>query len=88
MVASKAVAASSRKDSSAPTAWMSEHVLGIKVLEPGCKKIRITPHLGNLQWAEGTYPTPYGVLKVRHERGADGKIKTTYKAPRGVRVVK
>lgn len=73
---------------SGPTAWMSEHVLGIEVLEPGCSKIRITPHLGKLQWAEGTYPTPYGVVKVRHERRTDGTIKTTYKAPRGVKVVK
>lgn len=73
---------------SGPTAWMSEHVLGIKVLEAGCKKIQITPHLGKLQWAEGTFPTPHGILKVRHEKQPDGTVKTTFKAPKGVKVVK
>lgn len=71
---------------SGPTAWLSEHVLGIKVLEPGCKKLSITPHLGNLEWAEGTFPTPMGVLSVRHEKRSDGTVKTTYKAPKGVKV--
>lgn len=71
---------------SGPTAWLSEHVLGIKVLEPGCKRLSITPHLGNLEWAEGTFPTPKGILKVRHEKQANGSIKTTYKAPKGVKV--
>ncbi len=71
---------------SGPTAWMSEHVLGVKVLEPGCKKVSITPHLGKLEWAEGTFPTPKGVIEIRHEKKADGTVKTTYKAPKGVKV--
>ncbi len=73
---------------SGPTAWMSHHVLGVEVVEPGCKKVRITPHLGKLQWAEGTYPTPNGVIRIRHEKKADGTIKSTIKAPKGVKVVK
>lgn len=73
---------------SGPTAWISEHVLGIKVLEPGCRKIGITPHLGTLQWAEGTYPTPKGMLWVRHEKRPDGSIKTIFKAPKGVKVLR
>lgn len=72
---------------SGPTAWLSEYVLGISILEPGCKTIQIAPHLGDLQWAEGTYPTPMGVIHVRHDKNADGKIKTTYDAPKGVKVV-
>ena len=67
---------------------MSEHVLGVKVLEPGCKKVSIKPNLGNLKWAEGTFPTPHGVIKIRHEKQSDGTVKTTYKAPKGVKVVK
>lgn len=73
---------------SGPTAWMSTHVLGVEILEAGCKKVRITPHLGNLQWAEGTYPTPYGQISIRHERKADGSVKSTVKAPKGVKVLK
>lgn len=73
---------------SGPTAWLSRHVLGVEILEPGCRRVRITPHLGHLQWAEGTYPTPYGVIRVRHERMNDGTIRSDIKVPKGVKVVK
>ena len=73
---------------SGPTAWMSEHVLGVEILEPGCRKVRITPHLGKLLWAEGTYPTPYGQIQIRHEKQPDDNVKSTIKAPNGVKVVK
>ena len=72
---------------SGPTAWMSTHVLGVQILEPGCRKVSVTPHLGNLQWAEGTYPTPKGEIQIRHEKQADGTVKTKVKAPKGVKVV-
>lgn len=73
---------------SGPTPWMTRHILGVEVLEPGCSKIRVTPHLGNLEWAEGTYPTPYGIISIKHERRPDGSIKSTVNAPRGVKIVK
>ena len=73
---------------SGPTAWLSEHVLGVEVLEPGCKKVRITPHLGDLELAEGTFPTPYGVIEISHRKSADGKIVSKIKAPKGVKIVK
>lgn len=73
---------------SGPTAWLSNHVLGVEILEPGCKKVRITPHLGNLQWAKGTYPTPYGQIRIHHQKLADGTVKSSIEAPKGVKVVK
>jgi len=72
---------------SGPTAWLSEHVLGINIMEAGCKTIKIEPHLGDLKWVEGTFPTPLGVIHVRHEKNAEGKIKTTYSAPKGIQVL-
>ncbi|MDR3228763.1 MAG: hypothetical protein LBT53_05060 [Puniceicoccales bacterium] len=72
---------------SGPTAWLSEHVLGVKVVEPGCKVLKIEPHLGDLQWVEGTFPTPHGVVRIRHEKDATGKIKTTVNAPAGVKIL-
>jgi len=71
---------------SGPAPFIAEYVLGVRVLEPGCRKVAIVPGLGDLEWAEGTYPTPYGALYVRHEKTADG-VKTTFKAPDGVEVV-
>lgn len=72
---------------SGPTPWLSEYVLGINVLEAGCKKIKIEPHLGDLEWAEGTYPTPLGIIEIRHEKQSDGTIKSNIKAPEGIEVV-
>lgn len=68
------------------TPWLSEHVLGIRILEPGMKKIRIEPHLGDLEWAEGTYPTPYGDIRISHHKSADGSIDTKYEVPEEITV--
>ena len=72
---------------SGPTPWLSEHVLGIKIMAPGCSIIKIEPHLGDLQFAEGTYPTPYGVVKVKHTKLSNGKIKTTVNAPGQIKIL-
>ena len=71
---------------SGPTAFMSQTVLGVKPLEPGFKRVRVAPELGNLKWAEGTYPTPLGSIHVRHERRADGTIASKIDAPPGIKV--
>jgi hypothetical protein len=73
---------------SGPTAWLTEHVLGVQVVAPGCKAIRVEPHLGNLIWVEGTFPTPLGVVHIKHTKDANGKIITDVKAPKGVKVLK
>ena len=69
---------------SGPTAWLSRYVLGIDPVSP-CE-IVIRPHLGDLQWAEGTFPTPCGVVKVRHEKGPDGRVNTAVNAPEKVKI--
>ncbi len=66
------------------TPWLSENVLGIKILEPGCKKVKIEPHLGDLEWAKGTYPTPYGDIYVSHVKKTDGTIESQVEVPEGV----
>ncbi len=71
---------------SGPAAFMSQRVLGVQPLEPGCKRVRVEAQLGRLKWAEGTYPTPLGPIKVRHERQADGTVKSDVQAPDGVAV--
>ena len=73
---------------SGPTPWLTEHVLGIQVMEPGCKAIKIAPHLGDLTFAEGTYPTPYGVLTVKHTKLANGKIQSDIRGPKEVRIIR
>ena len=62
---------------SGPTAFLSQHVLGFTPVTPGCGKMALRPMLGHLTFAEGSYPTPYGVIRVRHEKNPDGSVKTT-----------
>ena len=69
---------------SGPTAWLSEHVLGVKVLKPGAAQVSIEPHLGDLEWAHGRFPTPHGTIEVEHRRRKDGSIESSVKAPAGV----
>lgn len=73
---------------SGPTPWLTEHVLGIQVVEAGCKTIRIVPHLGDLQFAEGTFPTPYGIVTVKHTKTAGGKVQTIINAPSQIRIIR
>ncbi len=67
-----------------PTAWLSAVVLGCVPLAPGCRRLAVRPRLGDLSWAEGTFPTPLGPVLVRHERGATG-VETEVTAPGGRR---
>jgi hypothetical protein len=71
---------------SGPTAWLSQHVLGVQTLEPGFQRVRVAPRLGRLEWAEGSYPTPLGPIKVRHEKQADGTVQSNVQAPEDVGV--
>jgi len=71
---------------SGPTPWLTEHVLGISIAAPGCKVVRITPHLADLAWAEGTFPAPQGVIRVKHVKKADGAIESQIDAPPGIRI--
>ncbi len=72
---------------SGPTSWLTQYVLGVNVLEPGCKKIKIEPHLGDLKWVKGTFPTPYGVVKIEHKKLTNGTIKTIFEAPKEVKIL-
>lgn len=71
---------------SGPTAWLSQYVLGINVLDGG-DTIKLDPHLGDLEFVEGTFPTKYGVLKISHKI-VNGKLKTKINAPKGLKIIK
>ncbi len=71
-----------------PSAWLIKHVLGIQPMDVGCKTVRVKPFLGDLEWAEGRFPTPAGVVRVRHVRQPDGSVKSEIQAPEGIVVVR
>jgi len=69
-----------------PTAWLSEHVLGITPVEPGFRCVRLDPQLGGLEWARGSVPTPYGPIMVEHRRSEDGSVESEIEMPEGIEV--
>ncbi len=71
---------------SGPAPWLIAHVLGIRPLSVGCRKVSVKPNLGDLDWAEGSFPTPLGVITVRHECLSGSEIKTEILAPDGVNI--
>ncbi len=72
--------------SSAPTMFLAKRVLGIEILEAGCKKVRIKPCLANLSYANGTFPTPYGIISVSCKKSGD-KTEFTYTAPDEIEII-
>ena len=68
-----------------PTAFLSRNILGIEIVEPGYKRIRVKPDLGGLSYAEGSIPTPLGVIYVRHDL-KNGKTKTEIDVPKGITI--
>ena len=56
------------------TEWFYEDLLGIEAMEefPGFKRVRINPSIvGDLAWAEGSYDSLHGPIRVRWERTMD-----------------
>ena len=68
-----------------PTAWLSQHVLGIEI-SGGGSVVQLKPHLGDLEWARGIFPSPHGPIHVSHRR-VDGEIETEFEAPLGFEVM-
>lgn len=56
---------------------------GLKILEPGMKKIALKPDLMGLKWAKVQIPTPYGTINIAMNQGEAPSIT----APCGVDVV-
>ncbi|MBE6548291.1 MAG: alpha-L-rhamnosidase [Ruminococcaceae bacterium] len=63
---------------SGPCPFLTFYVLGIKCLAHNI--YRITPDLGDLEWAEGTYPTSHGIIKVS-ARKVNGETVVDIDAP-------
>jgi hypothetical protein len=59
-------------------------VLGVRPGEPGFRSVRITPHLGSLERAEGVIPHPAGNIEVRLSRKAGGGLSASVTLPEGL----
>lgn len=64
--------------SGTPTYQLPARVLGVRPTKPGMTQIEIDPWLGDLTWAKGSVPTPYGMVKVSVEKQHDGIVLSLY----------
>jgi hypothetical protein len=54
--------------SGTPTFQLSSKILGVTPAVPGFGIINIYPEIGELQWAKGTVPTHFGLVKLHIEQ--------------------
>ncbi|MBR3223073.1 MAG: alpha-rhamnosidase [Kiritimatiellae bacterium] len=47
-----------------PVYLFGKHFLGVRPTSSGYSSYAVEPHLGSLEWMEGTVPTPRGIVKV------------------------
>lgn len=79
--------------SASPTYFLSRHVLGVSPARPGFEHVRISPHLGDLDYAEGMVQAGRRNVEVRLQRtddgftaNVDGVSGADVSAPPGLRV--
>ena len=64
-------------------AWqLPVRLLGLRVLEPGFRRIELAPNLFGLDWANIDFPTPFGLLRARLRAGEPPRVDT----PPGIEV--
>jgi hypothetical protein len=67
--------------SAAPLYHLSTQVLGVTPLADAFTHIRIAPQPGDLEWAEGTFPTVRGDVQVSWRQDEEG-LDLTFQIPR------
>ena len=66
---------------SGPAPFLSERVLGVRFISPGC--ISIKPDLGDLEYVRGTVPSQFGLIRVE----ADKSGRVQIDIPSGLKVI-
>jgi alpha-L-rhamnosidase len=67
----------------APANIIPRWVLGVRPASPGFTRAIVQPMLGDLEWAEGTVPTPHGPIHVRAEKAPGGTTVVDAETPPG-----
>jgi alpha-L-rhamnosidase len=70
---------------SGPTSALSKYVLGVRPIQAGYQTWLLEPQPGDLSWAAGTVPTPYGPIGVAWYRGSPGFFTLALLAPASTR---
>jgi len=66
-----------------PVISLTTEVLGVRPTNSGFSSYAVIPHPGDLLWAQGRIPTPYGAIDAGWRREADGQFTMDISAPLG-----
>ena len=66
-----------------PAYTLKRALSGFEILEPGCKKIKLTPALFDLEHVRYEITTPYGKIEISQKKGSDVSIK----APKEIEII-
>lgn len=72
---------------SGPVPYIIKYVLGIEILEPACRKIRIAPNMSGLNRIRAVYPTPFGNINIKLEANPDGSIRKHIDSPKEIEII-
>lgn len=70
--------------SASPGMMLPAFILGVKPTKPGFKEFEIRPNVLDLKWAEGSVPTPNGIIHIEWKI-SNGKFIFNVKVPEGER---
>lgn len=70
--------------SASPLYHLMQQVLGVKSIEPGWRRVRISPSPGKLDSARGAIPTPHGLIRVEWETVDRDQLAVRLELPDGV----
>lgn len=60
--------------SAGPAHFLPAYILGVIPVTPGYRTVEIRPDLGDLDWADGTVPTPHGDIHVSVTGPVSGRV--------------
>ena len=69
---------------SAPANIIIRKLVGVEPIEPGFKKVRIKPQLGNLNWIDAEVPSIRGTIGIHADRSVQGTFDLNLIIPPGV----
>jgi hypothetical protein len=64
-----------------PTAFLSQHVLGVFPMEAGWRRFGLDPQRFNLEHASGKVPTPHGDIEIKWVQNAQKLLEIDLKVP-------
>jgi hypothetical protein len=67
-----------------PVRILAQQVLGVVAVEIGWKRVRVSPVVGELEYARGTVASPVGPIRVEWEKVGDDQLAVRVELPEGV----